>query len=375
MNIGFDAKRFFLNRTGLGNYSRSTLSLLHEFHPEHDYHLYTPKQGDPGASVPCLPDLKVHLPPPPLRAAGRLWRTALLSRDLVRDGMDIFHGLSHELPLGIGKTKIRTVVTMHDLIFMRYPKLYGPANARIYAAKYRRSCREADLVIAISEQTARDVQEFFGISGKKIRVVYQTCDAAFGRPSPPGERQRLRDAYDLPEQYVLYVGSLIERKNCLNLLRAMARVPGSRRIPLLLVGRGGRYRDLLVRAGRDLGIEHLVRFLDTVPFRDLPGLYRQASLFVYPSRFEGFGIPILEALSCSTPVITSTGSCFSEVGGDGALYIDPDRPDLLAEAMLRVLSDKELRASLRTGAGEQIKRFSGRAVAADLMRVYRELCS
>jgi glycosyltransferase involved in cell wall biosynthesis len=373
MKIGFDAKRFFLNRTGLGNYSRSTISLLHEHYPDNAYHLYTPKTGDPGLSVACLPNLAVHRPGPVLRPLGGLWRSALMTRDLLRDDLDIFHGLSHELPLGTGRTSIRTVVTMHDLIFMRSPHLYGSLNARIYAAKYRRSCREADLVVAISKQTARDVQEYFGIPEHKIRVVYQTCDPAFGRPIPKADLDRIRTAWDLPDDFVLYVGSLIERKNGLALLQATALLPESMRLPVIMVGRGRTYRDRLANAAEKLGIRHLVRFLDTVPFRDLPGLYRLATLFVYPSRFEGFGIPILEALFSSTPVITSTGSCFAEAGGDGALYTDPDRPDELAAAMDRVLSDSQLRAEMLAGAGEHVKRFSGRAVAANLMQVYREL--
>ena len=373
MNIGFDAKRFFLNRTGLGNYSRSTVSLLHKFHPEHSYHLYTPKTGEPGNGVSCPADLAVHTPPSACRHFGGLWRTALLSRDLKRDNLDIFHGLSHELPLGIRQTKIRSVVTMHDLIFMRYPELYGFLDARIYAAKYRRSCREADLVIAISEQTSRDVQEFFGIPQSKIRVVYQTCDPAFRAPVPEEELRRIRAEWTLPETFILYVGSLIERKNGLGLLQALSLLPEEKRVPLIMVGRGREYKKRLIQASAKLGIAHLVRFLDTVPFRDLPGLYRLATLFVYPSRFEGFGIPILEALCSNTPVITSTGSCFAEAGGDAALYTDPDRPIELARAMDRTLSDSTLRDTMRAAGRVHIEQFFDKTVADNLMQVYREL--
>ena len=373
MNIGFDAKRFFLNTTGLGNYSRSTLSLLHEYYPEHSYHLYTPKTGDPGTSVPCLPDLAVHTPPSMLKPFSGLWRTALMTRALKRDNLDIFHGLSHELPLGIKRTGIRTVVTMHDLIFMRYPELYSPLDARLYAAKYRRSCREADLVIAISEQTARDLEEFFHIPRTKIRVVYQTCAPSFAQTPTQEELTRIRTTWQLPNSFILYVGSLIERKNGLALLEALALLPESERVPLIMVGRGRAYKERLVRAADELGIAHLVRFPDTVPFKDLPGLYRLASLFVYPSRFEGFGIPILEALFSSTPVITSTGSCFAEAGGDAALYTDPDDPEELAAAMGRVLRDAELRNAMRAKGHAHTEKFSGRAVADNLMQVYREL--
>ncbi len=374
MHIGFDAKRYFLNATGLGNYSRTTVRLLHATFPQHHYFLYTPKTSNQSVTLANGNNIHVRTPQTPMgRLVHPLWRFFLLGRETVCDDLDIFHGLSHEIPYGL-PTTTRKVVTMHDLIFLRHPELYNRLDVAIYTSKYRSSCRRADRTIAISEQTKADLVEFFGISEDKIEVVYQSCDSSFYTEFPAATRQKIKDHYSLPKNYILYVGSLAERKNVLTLIRVLGRISRESRPPLVLVGTGNKgYTARLHAAIEQAGLENGVTLLGAVPASDLPGIYQMADLFVYPSRFEGFGIPILEALFSKTPVITSTGSCFREAGGPHCLYTTPGDTDELLDAITKVLNDTRLAKNMRTKGYEHALNFHGHKVAENMMNVYKSL--
>ena len=374
MNIGFDAKRYFLNATGLGNYSRNTVRLLSRYFPEHTYHLYTPKTSTRFGPLPGSDTLRIQTPRSLMtRTLHPLWRTFLMGRDIARDNLDIFHGLSHEIPYGIAR-RTKTVVTVHDLIFLRHPELYGRMDVAIYTAKYRSSCRRADKIIAISEQTKKDITTFFSIDPKKIEVVYQSCDPCFYTPRTSRKLQSVKTAYALPEKYILYVGSLAQRKNVLTLIAALGGMNPDCRIPLVLVGRGNQgYRAKIQKTIRQYGLETKVFFLETVPTCDLPAIYQMARLFVYPSRYEGFGIPILEALFSKTPVVTSQGSCFEEAGGPGSMYTPPGEVDALARAMEKVLGNEKLAAAMREQGYKHALGFHEQQVAIRLMKVYTSL--
>ena len=182
MHIGFDGKRFFQNVTGLGNYARGTVLGLAEHFPEHRYTLFAPRLTGPFCTMPLPEALHVQEACPAGRAFPALWRSLAIPAAASRDRVDIFHGLSHELPLTNFPPQVRTVVTMHDLLFLTHPHLYPWADRKLYAWKYRHSCRRADLVVAISERTAEDVQELFGVRPDRIRVAYQSCSPAFSAP-------------------------------------------------------------------------------------------------------------------------------------------------------------------------------------------------
>ncbi|GAU07641.1 glycosyltransferase family 4 protein [Desulfoplanes formicivorans] len=374
MHIGFDAKRYFLNATGLGNYSRTTVRLLHTYFPENDYYLYTPRTSDRSGIL--QPGEHVHVRTPGLptgRMLAPLWRTFLLGRETTRDALDIFHGLSHEIPYGLPQTT-KKVVTMHDLIFLRHPELYNRLDVAVYTAKYRSSCSRSDTIIAISQQTKRDLIEFFNMDEHKIKVVYQSCDKRFYDRIGDDTRQTIRKKHDLPSRYILYVGSLAERKNVITLIHALGRIPRESRPHLVLVGTGN--RGYMTRLHAAIAQEHLdqeVTWLGQVPGKDLPGIYQMADLFVYPSLFEGFGIPILEALFSKTPVITSTGSCFREAGGPHCLYTTPGDVDELSQAIARVLDDSNLAATMRDKGYEHALHFHEHQVAKNMMNVYTSL--
>jgi glycosyltransferase involved in cell wall biosynthesis len=369
MELGFDAKRAFHNATGLGNYARDVLRILHRHRPDHVLHAYTPG----GGRVPFALDgerFRVHPPRGPLgRLLPSLWRQRGIVRDAVADGVQVFHGLSHELPLGLERTRIAPVVTIHDLVFERMPELYPPIDRRIYQAKARSAVRRARLVIAISAQTKRDLEEVYGLAPARIRVVYQTCNAAFRTPVAPAALEDVRRRLALPERFLLSVGTVERRKNLALAVAALAGLEGA---SLVAVGRPTPYQDELVALARARGVEARVRFLQGVPTPDLAALYRLATVVLYPSRYEGFGIPILEALFSGAPVITTRGGVFAEVGGPGTVYVDPDDPAALRDELRRLLDDPAARHAMAEAGLRHAARFDEAAIAGALSAVYEE---
>lgn len=376
MKIGFDAKRYFSNFTGLGNYSRTLVENLVTYHPGNQYQLYAHRAVEKysGRFPLNAPSVSIHTPGSGVgRMNSSLWRSFLLKSDLENERPDIYHGLSHELPVGIQKLKgIKTVVTIHDLIFLRYPEYYRWAERAIYLRKFRYACRCADRVITVSEQTKRDIIDCFGTSEDKIETVYQSCDPLFLKSVEDSTRGEVLRRYDLPAEYILYVGSFNERKNLLGLVEALNLLRSSGDIPLVMIGGGG-YKNRVLERIDQLGLGNRVFLRSGVPNCDLPAIYQAAQLFVYPSIYEGFGIPIIEALSSRVPVITSKDGCFPEAGGPGSLYIDPENHQELAVAMEQVLTDSELAARMIKKGVEYVTRFHGRETSAHLIRLYQDL--
>lgn len=369
MRLGFDAKRVFHNATGLGNYGRDVLRILRARHPEHAYLAYSPR---PPAAAPAAIGPGVELRGPST-ALGRLfpalWRQAGVVRDLVRDRVDLYHGLTNELPSGIERAGIPSVVTLHDLIFERYPELYPPIDRRIYQAKFRSAARRATLVIAASEETRRDLVERYHVPEARLRVVYQVCHPAFRAPPDPSAEEALRARLGLPPSFVLQVGTIERRKNLLLTVGALAELPD---VPLVVVGRPTPYKAELLAFVRARRLEGRVRFLEGLTMPELATLYRLATVAVYPSIVEGFGIPVLEAIASGTPVVTTRGGVFPEVGGPGSAYVDPHDPAELRAELTSILSDPARRARMRAAGLAHAERFRDEAVAGALFRVYEE---
>ncbi len=372
MTIAFDAKRYFNNATGLGFYSRTLLEGLRRFYPEHRYLLYTPYNRGHWNS----PELEMRLPDSGLgRTFHPLWRSYGIIRQLKRDKVDVFHGLSHELPSGLRQAGIPSVVTMHDLIFMRYPELYPAADRFFYEKKYRRAAEAADKVVAISVQTRTDLETYFKIPVEKVQVIGQSCDAAFERLSLRKTPDRLAlplpEGIDIPaKDYLIAVGSLTQRKNWHRLLVALflLKIKGLE-LPLVAVGSGkSDYAKGLRLQAEKLGLQvyWLDRFVTT---EELALLYRRAAALVYPSVFEGFGIPILEAMTVGIPVVTTRGGCFEEVGGPAALYADTNNAEDLALQISRVF-DNTVRSNLLEKMPGQIELFSPERICGEWMGVY-----
>ena len=367
MLLGFDAKRAFQNSTGLGNYSRDVLRILARHHPEHRYLAYGPRlvPGRLAEGVEARgPDGLLG------RLLPSLWRVSGLAAQAARDGVALFHGLSNELPLGIERSGVRSVVSIHDLIFERFPELYRPIDRRIYRWKFRNSAERAGLVLAVSEQTKRDLVDLYRVDPARIRVVYQGCHPVFQAAPDPVADEAAARRLGLPERYLLNVGTVERRKNLLLLVKALPDLPG---LPLLVAGRETAYAAEVRAEAERLGVAGRVRFLGTaLPLADLAVLYRRCVAFAYPSIFEGFGIPIIEAHFCGAPVVTSAGGVFPEAGGPGACYVDPADAGALAAALQGILADPDRRAAMRTAGRAYVERFTDRAVAAALMAVYQE---
>ena len=374
MTIGFDAKRAFRNFTGLGNYSRSTVSILSEYYPDSRYILYTPPYSPhPEHRFANRVNIQIAQPQGLYRRFSSVWRSLGIARDAKRDKVQLFHGLSGELPAGLSKRNIRSVVTIHDLIFLRYPQFYKPIDRRIYAKKFKSACVNADLVIAISKQTKQDIIDFFGIAEDKIRLVYQGCDPQFYHPCSDEQKQAVAAKYQLPANYILYVGTIEERKNLNTIVRALASLPD--RYSLLAVGKPAGYMQEVNAEITRLGVGGRVRFIHRVDFRDLPAIYQQAEVFVLPSVFEGFGIPVLEALNSKIPVITSNVSSLPEAGGAHSMYVNPVDSHELEQALLRLFADGDLRNSMIANGYQHALDFREQKIAADLWNVYAELIS
>ncbi|MBR1923513.1 MAG: glycosyltransferase family 4 protein [Paludibacteraceae bacterium] len=381
-----DAKRAFLNRRGLGNYSRDVIRLLTTYAPDNEYCLLTPKYNGHTDSFPnncawintALPKSRcnVILPRGLWRLCPSLWRSygcTFTIRQRIdtnaKTAQSIYWGLSGEVPYGIRRTGCKVVVTMHDCIFMRYPELYSPTYRALFARKVQYACHVADLIIAISEQTKQDLITFFHADENKIRVVYQGCNNRFREPITEEQIAQAKSRYDLPDRYLLDVGAIEPRKNLLNLIRGIA--DAGITLPLVAVGGKSAYAEQCRQEAERLGVNLLLRH--NVDFNDFPALYKGAEVMCYPSIFEGFGIPILEAMCVGTPVLTSTGSCFAETGGEAALYADPSNPKQIGQQLQTILTDTDVSRQMREKGYRQAERFSDRHVAENMLLALRLL--
>lgn len=370
MRIGFDAKRAFLNRSGLGNYSRDIIRSLHQNYTANEYFLYTPNLKN---SLPVVEGESITISKPP-ESYGKLrqayWRSLMLSNQVQKDKLDIYHGLSNELPRNIHKSGAKTVVTIHDLIFMRYPEWYKPLDRAIYKKKFSSSSKTADRVITVSQQTKADLIDFFGIEEKKIKVIYQGCNEVFKNTLNEKHKSEVKTKWELPDEYLLYVGTIEKRKNLLNLIKAIHQQGIT--IPLVVVGRQTAYMKQVNEYIMDNDLKNIL-FLKEVSVEDLPGIYQMAKIFIYPSVFEGFGIPILEAMVSGVPVITSKGGCFSEVGGDSSIYIDPSNVEELGTELKKLISDTAQQQKMIAAGLKHATQFSNTTIASQIMELYKEM--
>jgi len=371
MKIGYDAKRAFLNNTGLGNYSRWLVKALAEHHPENSYYLYTPKVK-PNSRLNFLQQFSnIKTVTPVGKLIKSWWRSKGIVEDLQRDGIDIYHGLSHELPIGIGESGIKSVVTVHDLIFMRFPEQFGRISRAIYRLKVTKACAVADKIIAISKKTKDDLVELLNVDASKIKVIYQGCDPIFKVEQSVEQKKTVAEKYNLPADFILNVGTIEERKNLLLLIKALPTVENN--IPLVVVGKPTKYLKAIKSYLSANNLINRVIFLHGVEFADLPAIYQLAKVFVYPSRYEGFGIPVLEAITCGTPVIAAKGSCLEEAGSNSSVYVDPNDPIDLADKLNAVMSNEQLREKMITKGKEYSLNFEDAKLADQLMQLYKSL--
>jgi glycosyltransferase involved in cell wall biosynthesis len=278
--------------------------------------------------------------------------------------LDLLHGLAFVSPL-VGRCP--TVVTVHDLSFALFPEFFRGANAAYLRLFTRISCRRAARIIAVSENTRADIVRLYGVPGDQVEAVSHGVDARF-YPRSPNDIAEFRRAHALPDHFVLFVGTLEPRKNLVKLIEALAHISN---LKLVLVGGKGWYYDQIFAAIERLNLQHRVIWAGYVPSDDLPLWYNSADVFAFPSRYEGFGMPLLEAMACGTPVVTSTASSLPEVAGDAALTVSPDDADALANALHRALTDAALRQELRAKGIARAATFTWEETARRTAAVYR----
>jgi glycosyltransferase involved in cell wall biosynthesis len=382
MNIGYDGKRAFQNKTGLGNYSRSLLSILNHYFPKFQYILFAPKKTNL-FDIESYQNFRIIEPQNFFyKKLSALWRRIGIVKQIDQAHLDIYHGLSNELPKNIEKLNIKTVVTIHDLIFERFPKTYHLDERYTHRWKIKRACKIADAVIAISEQTKNDLIELYGVSPQKITVCYQSCNPIFEKTISEIEKNNVKKKYQLPDQFFLFVSSITARKNLIAICRAMIVLKDTLTIPLVIIGDGKIEKNEVKQLMIENGMGQRLLFLNELSeakensfttAADFPAIYQQALALVYPSVFEGFGLPILEALWSGLPVICSNVSSMPEVAEDAALYFAPDDTNQLAQHLQAIASDQQLVEILKDKGRAQAKKFSTENYANQIIKIYKSL--
>ena len=371
VKIAFDAKRAFLNNSGLGNYSRTIIKSLHFFYPNVQQILFTPKtnEGNFVSEISKLPNIEINKPTQFIDSKFKsYWRSYSITKQLIKNNVDVYHGLSNELPINIKQFKGKKIVTIHDLIFLRNPHLYSFIDRTLYRKKFYAACKNADVIIAISEETKNDIIDFFNISPEKIKVVYQSCDDVYYKTNSEQEIEEVVNQFSLPENYLLYVGTIEERKNLLTIIKSLKEVDSL--IPLVVIGKKTDYYKTVLNYISENKLNNRILFLENVSNEQLPIIYKKAAVFIYPSIFEGFGIPILEALVSKTPVITNNSGCFPEAGGPNTIYVDPLDSKKMAQKINQLLQSESLRNEIAEHGYIYAEKFKKEIIAKQLMSIY-----
>lgn len=380
LSLGFDAARAFRNRTGLGTHSRRLLTGLAAASPDTRLTLYSPRE--PRAEFLAWlgtlpPQTTTCLPPPALRPSPlrQYWRTFRLGRAARHDGVQLYHGLSHEIPRDLPRTGIPGVVTFHDLLFERHPELFPAVDRMSYGWRYRWSAEHAQAIVAVSAQTRDDLVKWYGVDPKGVTIIPPARDPAFSQAVDPGRLAVVRDRLALPPRYLLSVGTLERRKNQRVMIEAMALLDPATTPPLVLVGRDGGTMTDLKRLAERRGVASRVLFRQGIADGDLPVVYHGASVFLYLSLYEGFGMPIVEALSAGIPVVATSGGCFPEAGGPGTRYVAATDAAAVAASITDILGDASLAQRMRDEGHRWSARFDAVALARPLLDLYHSRLS
>jgi glycosyltransferase involved in cell wall biosynthesis len=372
MRICINASPAVHHIAGLGRYTQELMTALMATDFENEYVAFYNRPSEAKVDPPLdrIPHLTTNLPTKPWRFSALLAHFARISQDRMFPHVDLFHATDHLLPRFSG---VKSVFTLHDLVFCFYPETHKLLNRWFLTLMMPRFLKAADAVIAVSEHTKKDAIHMYGVHENKIKVIHEGVNAGFRR-RPADAVAAVRHRYSLPDRFILSVGTIEPRKNFTSLVEAYHALKNlGTDCRLVIVGKRGWLYEGFFRRLRELGLEDEVIFPGFVPDDDLPPLYSAADLFVFPSLYEGFGLPVLEAMACGTPVVTSNASSLPEVVGDAALLVDPNDVQALIRAMSAVLDDKDLRGELRAKGPRQAAKFSWENAAHETLAVYTSL--
>jgi glycosyltransferase involved in cell wall biosynthesis len=356
-------------RAGVSNYVEALLTQLGMLDQRNRYTIYTTRGMD-AAALRLPPNFAIRPSRlPTINPRIRIPWEQLLAPILLRlTHADVFHGVLNIAPLAC---PVPSVITIHDLAFLSFPQTFRRVNRSYLTWATRLSARRAARILAVSQFTKQEIVRLLGIAPERIVVTYDACDARFVPPDPR-ELAAFRRRTGLPERFILFVSTLEPRKNVTTLLDAYARIASSTDAPLLIGGgKGWLYEPIFARL-EALGLGDRVRFVGFIDADELPLWYAAATVFTLPSLYEGFGMPLLEAMACGTPVVTTTSSSLPEVVGDAGLLVSPTDADALGAALLRLLDDAGLREELRARGLQQARRFSWRETAERTLRAYQD---
>ncbi len=375
MRIGIDYTAAAHQGAGIGRYTRALVKALTRLDRGNEYRLFVAGRGGPHGQMQWPSNVRLRIVPLSQRNLTRIWHRLRLPLPVEAfiGSLDLFYSPDFVLPPVL---RARTLLTVHDLSFVRYPQTADPRLYRYLNVAVPRSVGRADHVLADSENTARDLAELWDVPVDKVSVLYSGVEPRFRPVTDTAELARVRDRYDLPQNFIFTVGTLQPRKNYERLIRAFSRLsatPEGHSQRLVVAGGKGWLYESIFDSVRELGLDNRVLFPGFVHDEDLPALYTLADLFVFPSLYEGFGLPVLEAMACGTPVICSEASSLPEVAGDAALSVDPLDVEGWSQAMGQALNDEELRRRLVARGLAQARRFTWERAAGELLRLCRSL--
>jgi glycosyltransferase involved in cell wall biosynthesis len=374
MRIGFDMRPFLKEETGIGVYFRKLLFMLAKMDKNNEYFLFSSSLKDRFDSVRIPPfanrkfvDLRY-----PVKVINFMWNR------LRWPTLDVLFGtkldLTHSPTPILLPTKGKRIVTVHDLFFLDFPEMTDHRARKAFSRGIQKSLQQADGIVAVSRYTKQQLLERFDLEKDKIAVIHPGMDLEEWEKSDRESRERTGNAFDLPPDFLLFVGAQEPRKNLPNLLNAL-RVVHDRhqKIPLVLVGPKGLDSDNIQRVIRELGLDSWVKIVGYVNETELRHIYRMASVFVFPSLIEGFGIPLLEAMACGLPIVTSRFSAMPEIAQDAAAYADPGDPEDLATKIIHVLEDKGLREKLISAGEKRVRDFTWERAASETLAFYKDI--
>lgn len=371
MRIGIDVTPLPPRPVGAGNYMIQLVRALASLDTDDEFVIFAQQSGRDLIDIPPKPNLRWVIVPDKSPARRLIWEQTILPGLVRQSGVELLHSLHYTRPAIL---PCASVVTFHDMTFLLFPELHTRAKRIFFPLAIRLSARLADALIADSESTRRDSIRLLNISPEKIFTAPLGINEEFQEISDPAILEACRRQYHLPDSFILYVGLLEPRKNLPLLLKAYARLLGQNEIPtLVLVGRPGwEYQEILRRIDA-LKLKDKVHFTGYVPAKDLPIIYNLAQVFVYPSVYEGFGFPPLEAMACGTPVITTAVSSMLDHVSDAGILVPPQDEEALSQAMQSILNDTTLREQLSIKGLQRAADFTWQHTAQETLKVYRHI--
>lgn len=366
MRIGLEVSPLAVNASGIPNYIRRLLKGFSAVGEDHEFFLYTNRPIPEDLHLPDNFSTVILNRPSP---RFQLWFQTALPRRLKKDRIDVFHGLFSRLPLLL---PVPGVITVHDLSAYKMPGLHK-RHTHMTNLLYPMFVKKASAIIAVSAFTAKEIVSCFPGASRKTVVVHEAAPPEYSMVTEGPALERTREKLDLPSRFVLFLGTLEPRKNLPRLLEAFSAICDEIPHKLVLSGPIGWKSSELKAKLQDPAIRSRVQLTGFVDAGDIPALLSLAEIFVYPSLYEGFGLPVLEAMACGTPVITSSTSSLPEVAGDAALLVDPESVPAISKAVVRLAGDENLRENLRERGLERSRRFSWTRAAGETLDVYRQM--